>query len=297
MILVTGASGFIGKNLIDKLIFTYGSKNIIALTSTLIEGVNCVLHNDYNFNSNFFVEKGLENVHTLIHAGAFTPKKSSEANLIKLCNSNIYSTEKILDTDLPNLKRIIFLSTLDVYAPVDLISEETEIQPISLYGYSKLYSEKIIELWSKENGIEFQILRVGHVYGPGEEKYNKVIPLCLKRILNNQPVQVYGTGGILRSFIYVDDVVEAIIKACTINNVNEIINVVSGNPISIIDILKLLAELTNKNVSYDFLPENVLDRNLVFDNSKMLKILEIKETPLETGLRAEVEFMKNFINK
>ncbi len=112
MILLTGATGFIGSHLLSALKKKFGADNIVVLTSKKINDCNFLLHKDYKFNQNFFLDMGLENIQTLVHAGAFTPKSGSEANNISKSNSNITNTYKLLSTELPNLKKSYFLALL-----------------------------------------------------------------------------------------------------------------------------------------------------------------------------------------
>ena len=64
-----------------------------------------------------------------------------------------------------------------------------------------------------DHKVENMNLRIGHVYGPGEEEYKKVIPITIKKILDNKPLQLWGDGSDLRSFIFIDDVVNSIVKS------------------------------------------------------------------------------------
>ncbi|MBK8521170.1 MAG: SDR family oxidoreductase [Chitinophagaceae bacterium] len=102
---------------------------------------------------------------------------------------------------------------MDVYQQSEIISERSLIQPSSLYGESKLYSEKMVTAWASSNNKIHQILRVGHVYGPGEEAYEKIIPVTITKILRDQPLQIWGTGNEIRSFIFIKDIVSAIMNA------------------------------------------------------------------------------------
>ena len=122
------------------------------------------------------------------------------------------STAKLLTSNLPNIKNFVFFSTVDVYGYNSLISEETNLSPSSLYGHSKLYCEQMISSWAAQKKICHQILRIGHVYGEGEEKYKKIIPVTMQRLLSNIPLQMYGDGSEIRSFIYIQDVVNAVIN-------------------------------------------------------------------------------------
>lgn len=294
MILLTGASGFIGKHILSELINKYGNKKIVALTSLEIPGIKCLLHNNFTFPRDYFIDNGYESIDTIIHAGAFIPKKNSDSNNVGFCNSSIFSTEKILESNLPQLKKVIFLSTIDVYGPNELIKEDSLVEPVSLYGYSKLYSEKIVEFSCIAKNISFQILRIGHVYGPGEEKYQKIIPLCISKILNKETIQIFGKGDRLRSFIYIDDVVRAIINSITFQKPDKIINIVGGFSISIYELIHLIGRISKIKPIIELLPEIVNDRNLIFDNTKMVNLLDINELQLSEGLAREIDYMRNF---
>lgn len=294
MILLTGASGFIGKHLLAKLIQEYGKDHVLALTSAPVTEAHYLLHNGYNFETDFFIKSGYgTQIHTLIHAGAFTPKSSKQANDVAKCNSNIVTTDKLLNSDLPNLKKIIYLSTLDIYGPAEIISESSLVQPESLYGESKLYVEKIITTWANANNKVYQILRVGHVYGPGEESYQKIIPVTIKKLLQDQPLQIWGTGNEIRSFIYIKDVISAILQALKLEVSASPINLVSSQKITITALVNKLIGLSGKNVSPEIFPTETPGRNFVFANLKMKQLLFSNETALDEGLLQEWTYMKN----
>ena len=290
MILLTGTSGFIGSNLLDTLL--KHNKDVVALTSKPITKAKYILHNGYNFNFDLIQSAGYGNlIETIVHVGAFTPKNSEQANKIHSCNQNIFNLEKLLDLTLPNLKKVIFLSTLDVYDDTDVVSEETTISPRSLYGYSKIYSEKMITAFAESRGIIGQILRIGHVYGSGEEKYEKLIPETMKRILADEAVDIWGDGTELRSFIYIDDVVKAIINSIYLSQQVGPINVVSENSLSIEKVVKGIIEISGAQVKVNYLPRKGLARNLKFDTQKMKRFLLSTETDMRTGLKIEWNYM------
>jgi nucleoside-diphosphate-sugar epimerase len=294
MILLTGASGFIGRHLHAALIAHYGVDNVLSLTSIPSLKYPYLLHKNYQFEKDYFMECGYGNsIDTIIHAGAYTPKSASQANDWKRCNENIYNTEKLLQASLPNLQRVIYLSTLDIYGKTDLISESSLVEPASLYGYSKLYGEKMIEAWANEGNKMSQILRIGHVYGPGEDAYQKIIPITIRKIINDEAVQIWGSGNELRSFIYIKDVIDCIINSLSLDvNVGPI-NLVGSNPISIIELVKKLFAIIGKPVNIETIQTNSAGRSFVFDNSKMKQYLlsGTEETDLTYGLREEWEHM------
>lgn len=287
MILVTGTTGFIGSSLLDALILRYGSDNILALTSQPTDKCNFLLHHDYTFDKNYFFDNGFENIEVIVHAGAFIPKSSLQANDIAQSNSNINNTYKLITSVLPKLKKIIFLSTIDIYGPYDIITEESPVEPVSLYGHSKLYCEKMILAWCKENNIENLILRIGHVYGPGEEKYQKLIPNVIQNIIKNEPIKLYGSGRDIRSFIYISDVIQAIVNSVELSTKGEIINIVGEEKISIYDLIHKIIKLSGKDVPVDHVKTEIQPRNLIFNNDKLKKTLHTPIVSFDEGLENE----------
>lgn len=293
MILLTGASGFIGTHLLASLQEKYGRENVLALTSKPIVGCNYLLHHNYTFNADYFADNGYaDSITTVIHAGAATPKSSATANDRFMANSNINATSVLLDAYLPNLQKFIFLSTLDVYGEDTVITEESPLAPVSLYGLSKLYAERMVAIWASDKNKIVQILRVGHVYGPGEEAYQKIIPVTIKNILQDKQVQIFGTGNEIRSFIYIKDVVEAIIASLELKEFPGPINIVSGNQISILQLVYKLIAISGKNIVPDLLSSNRPGRDFIFSNQKMKQYLLKSETLFDKGILEEWSYME-----
>lgn len=291
-ILITGATGFIGSKVLQKIICKYSKDSVIALSSKNLD-VKTILHKNYNFDKDYLLKNGCENIEVLIHIGGFIPKTSSEANNINNCTSNINNTLKLLNSNLPNLKKIIFISTVDVYSEDnDIISESSKAEPVSLYGWSKLYCEKLVENYSKESGITCQILRLGHVFGEGEEKYKKILPLTIKKIINNEDIQIWGDGNAIRTYVYIEDVAEAIVNSIYLNSSNTI-NIVGDEQITMNELINKLVKISNKNVNILHVDSKVPNRNLVFDNNLMKKNLLPKLTKLDVGLKSEYHYMEN----
>ncbi len=295
MILVTGASGFIGKRLIQRLGQTLGRENIIALTSTPVDGFQSVIHDDFKINID--EKEWTSKIKYIIHAASFIPKNLGENNNIELCNKSIKFLQDILYISFPSLEKFILLSSIDVYANSELISEESPLNPHSLYAHSKLYAEKMVEIRLGELKVPFQILRLGHIYGPGEEKFQKVIPITIKKILNNEPLELFGDGKELRTFIYIDDLIESIIISISLPNEIGIINIVGSKPISIKELLEKLLKISNKIIPVKNIKASNSIRNLTFDNTKFKKYFNISETNIDFGLEKEYNYFMDIYDK
>jgi nucleoside-diphosphate-sugar epimerase len=291
MILLTGASGFIGKHLLKRLVENHGKKHVISLTSKPINECNYLLHNNYKFETDFFHKNGFNEIEIVIHAGAFTPKSGKEADNISLSNSNIINTQNLLNVLPKTVKRFIFLSTIDVYNNDGVLSENSLEKPISLYGYSKLYCEKMIKRWGNQNNIPIQLLRIGHVYGPGEEEYQKIIPTTIKKILSKKAIKIWGDGNELRSFIYISDLVLAIQKSTDLKGNIGVVNLVGDNAISINELVHKIDKISEKKNIIERVPNKFPGRDLVFNNSKMKKYLLNNFVSLEKGLLFEFKYM------
>ena len=109
------------------------------------------------------------------------------------------------------------------------MDERSPVGPLGLYGLSKLFGEGLVDAYSRSVGTECLTLRLGHIFGPGEERYAKLVPETIRRVLANQPPRIAGDGGEQRDLLYVDDAAEALARSCTAPlNGARIINVARG---------------------------------------------------------------------
>ena len=292
MILLTGATGFIGGHLLDALIKKYGANRVVAYTRLTIPGVRCICHNGYELDSFNFSDMGLDDIETIIHAGAFIPKNSIESNNQVLSDLNVYVTNRLLSADLPNLKRFIYLSSVDVYAPSSVaIDESSRLEPANSYSRSKLMCEELVAEWAKKQDTIGQVLRVGHVYGPGEGGFRKIIPETMRRILNGQRLCIFGTGKQRRSFIYVKDLSRAVLAAIDLEQNIGPVNIAGLHSISMEELVRLITEISDTKTIVEIISSSK-ERDLVFDLEKMKKHLLVAEIPLREGLKIEWDYMR-----
>lgn len=289
VLLLTGTTGFIGQNLLKFIELNYENDyEIVLLSSSINKNYKTVLHKNYTFNKQDFEENGILKIDLVLHIGAFTPKSGIEANDINKSNANIFNTKYLLD-NLPNFpETFIFLSTLDVYGKIETIINESNVtNPLTMYGWSKLYCEKLLENWSKENNIILQILRVGHIYGKGEKAYKKVIPVTIDRLKNEMNPQIFGTGYEKRSFLHVDDVSNLIMKSILLQKYEGVINLCSSNSYTIKNIIEMIIEISNKKVQIDYIETENRSIDFEFDTLKMNKLLGFEKINIKDGLSDE----------
>ncbi len=305
VILVTGAHGFIGAHLAARLAKIAGVKILLLsrqARESKQENVVCIQAELTQLSYAYWQSLGISNIDYVFHLGAFTPKTTSDAdNIGRSINDNIVGTHTLLQSLPNNPTKLIFSSTLDVYLPLargELGSELSKVGPSTLYGASKLFCEHLVSAWAKERSCNYGILRYGHIYGPGEEQYGKLIPVVIRNLMANQAPVVYGDGSALRDYLYVEDAVEATIRAALIEENLEPVNIVCGASVTLKEIVQHLIRLVGSNQSINFLSDKPNGNSLRFDNGRMKKLLgNWVMVDLETGLKAEVGAFRRVENE
>jgi UDP-glucose 4-epimerase len=263
-ILVTGGAGFIGSHIVNSLV-KKGAQIIVLdnLKTGLIENINNkVDFIEGDIQNEKLLNKILDDCDTIYHLAAFTSVPESFINKKECISINEIAFKSILSISAnKKIKKIILSSSSAVY-PDDAIgpfNEESLTSPTSPYGKSKLYDEKILNEWCKEDEIRSGVsLRYFNVYGPRQEAnsdYASVIPKFLNKIISDQPIVIYGTGDQTRDYIYVNDVVNANLLALKLSSYRCFV-VGTGLELSINELVDLIKITTNKNfqILYDTLP-------------------------------------------
>ena len=299
-ILITGASGFIGKTLLRKISekSDFVKDNIILLSGSKIDGYVCVNHNGYTFTKQDFINQGIDNIDVIIHLGSAVPRTKADylpENEFKFI-MNVRNTVHLYE-NLPSVpKKIIYISSVDVYKGIyqnsgNVISEETSLAADTMYAASKIMCEKYLEQKSKEDGFVLQILRLGQIYGNGEEVYSKIISSFVRQIEDGQQIKIFSDGSEFRSQLLVDDCCECILKAVFFEKSIGAVNLVSNQAVSIKDMVLKIYNVLGKQPDIVF-GNAVTGRSNRFDNTKMKQIFGITETPLVDGIQAYVDYYR-----
>lgn len=302
VILVTGANGFIGAHLVARLsgipgvrllLLARQSRQTTQTTQTTQQDVTWLQADLCQLVPDYWRAQEIPSIDYVFHLAAFTPKASAEADRInQAVEANILATRALLDSLPRGTRKVIFSSTLDVYAQLDtgeLLTEGSPVGPATLYGSSKLFCEHLLSTWAKQKGCEYAILRYGHIYGPGEERYEKFIPVVIRNLLANRSPVIYGDGSALRDYLYVGDAVEATMRAARTEGNIDPLNVVRGESVTLKEVAQLLTRLVGSNKEINLLRDKPNGSSLRFDSSLMVRTLgRWPMTSLENGLSAEV---------
>ena len=220
--LVTGGAGFIGSNLVDRLIKDNHDVIIIDDLSTGKEkNINPkaeFMKVDISDNDDM-LSRALKGVDVVFHLAAKARVQPSIENPIEFHNTNVNGTLNLLKACVDNnVKRFVFSSSSSVYGDVEKLPtpEYHPLDPISPYALQKLIGEQYCKLFSELYDIETACLRYFNVYGDGmdlDSTYKLVIPIFTEQIQNGKPMTIRGDGEQRRDFTHIDDVVEANILA------------------------------------------------------------------------------------
>lgn len=299
-ILVTGGAGFIGSNIVDKLIeLGYEVAVIDNISTGKIEKLNSKAKfykldiTDAESMIKTFMEYRPEVC--IHHAAQVDVQKSIKEPMFDL-NVNIVGTLNILEACIKsNVRKIIYASSAAAYGepqylPVD---ELHKTNPISLYGISKHTPEHHIEVYGKLHGLNYTILRYSNAYGIRQEYEGEggVIAIFLNKIIQDETPVIYGDGKQTRDFIYVKDIVEANVTAINKGD-NEIINISNNNNISINELVEVLAKICNKNIQPSYKDARGGDIiHSYMDNKKASVLLGWEpKYSLEEGLKETLQY-------
>ena len=278
-ILLFGGSGFIGKHLINKM---NGKYDFLSLSRNLEDNSMCSKIADILKPESY--EPFLENTETIINLiGQIGP------NLEQFTSANLTGSLNLLNSAVKyNVKNIILISTTNVYGENNNSpSKETDIlSPESNYGIIKMMNEKLYEHFSKIYGINVTILRLSGVYGPG--KIKGFFPQMFNAINDKTIIlKLYNNGNQLRDFVYIDDIIDGILKSINHNSSGfNIFNLSSSNRYSIKEIISIAEKLSNSHIGVEYIAEKFDAKCLWADNSKAKLVLNFDpKISLNSGIQ------------
>ncbi len=258
---VTGGCGFIGSHTVDALIasghrvvvlddFSAGKRANVAqhASSDRFHLVECdVSHGIFAALAPIVAKHGP--VERIVHLAAQVSVVSSMANPLYDMQVNYGGTLHVLEyARTSGVKKVVFASSAAVYGDVATmpVAEEIPLQPMSPYGIDKLASEFALDCYASQHGVPTTALRFFNVYGPRQDPtspYSGVISIFADRAKTNRPLTIFGEGMQTRDFVYVGDVVRAIVSALKDGNSRLIANVGTGHAITVKELARTVVDL------------------------------------------------------
>jgi UDP-glucose 4-epimerase len=237
--LITGAAGFLGSALANRL----------ASEGHSVLGIDDLSTGDVNERNKFWTL--LNEIDCVYHLAARVSVQESilyprEYNAVNV-GGTVTLMEAMRDV---GVSRVVFASSGTIYGnqPQQPVKENAVPDPRSPYAVSKLSAEYYVKSIGALWGIETVSLRIFNAYGPGQRVppvHTPVIPGFLRQAWENGTIVVHGDGNQTRDFVYVDDVVSAMVAAATAPDVNQLtINVGSGSEVSVMELIHEVLEVT-----------------------------------------------------
>jgi UDP-glucose 4-epimerase len=272
-VLVIGGNGFMGGHLVRRLlekghevrIYDRGPDQFrdVPRGAEYVEG---------ELGNHGLIREALEGIEIAYHFASTTLPKTSNDDPIYDVRSNLVDTLQLLESCVvAGTRKVIFASsggTVYGSPKTTPISEDHPTDPISSYGITKLAVEKYLGLFYHLHGLDYAVLRISNPYGPYQnpEGQQGAIGVFLHRILARRPITIWGDGSVVRDYLYVADLVEALELAADKETREKILNIGSGRGISLNGLVTCMAEVVGEQPPVEYLlprsldvPVNVLD--------------------------------------
>ena len=260
-ILVTGAAGFIGYHLSRHLLET--GHDVVAIDKVNSNGRLDILVQSENFVfrhgsiSDISLLQDVGEVDYIVHLAALPDVRKSVGRPYIQVQKDVLGYINLLEYAkiLKNLKRMVFISSSSVYGVGGEFSETSPTMPISPYGVSKLNNENMNTCYSHLYGFPITSLRFFTVYGTyGRD--NMVIWKFTENISLGKPISLFNNGLNKRDFVYVSDVVDAILLAIfdEKSTGHNVYNVGTGTSISVLEVVRIIEDMLGKTATLETLP-------------------------------------------
>lgn len=310
-ILVSGGAGFIGSNIVEYLIHHGAAK--VRVLDNLSNGFHRNLAPFLSLPNFEFIEGDITNpsdcqrackgMNLLTHQAALGSVPRSIKNPVATSDANTTGfINMLLAARDAGVQRVVYASSSSVYgdATASPKKEENLGKPLSPYAVSKLTNELYASVFAMHYGIEIIGLRYFNVFGPNQDPngpYAAAIPLFMNSLLFGKDAVIYGDGEQTRDFTFVENAVQANIRALFTSNkeaLNKVYNVAVGESVSVNNLYKIIGELSGNNKKPSYAPERKGDiKNSLADISMAKNLLGYEPNYLcREGLAITVEWFR-----
>lgn len=271
-IVVTGAAGFIGSHLIDRLL--QEGHRVVGIDSFAKREwgrhkrqniADAMSQPNFQLIEQDLLEMDLATVlaeaEIVYHLAAVAGVRQSWGRDFQLyTNMNILATQRLLEA-CKNLRlgKFIYASSSSVYGGSSGPTvEETPLRPVSPYGVSKLAGEHLVRMYHLNYEVPTTSLRFFTVYGP-RQRPDMAFHKFFKAAMDGQSVSVYGTGKQTRDYTYVADVVEANLQIMSLREHGNVFNIGGAERASVLEVIEIIQEVTGRRLQIEHLPKQAGD--------------------------------------
>ena len=299
---VTGGAGFIGSHLVDRLI---ALGHTVLVIDNLTTGVREFVNPKAVFIEMDVRDANIESIfadfkpQVVFHEAAQTMVPASMENPKMDCDVNLLGLVNILEASRKhNVEHFLMPSSAAVYGDLDTLplTEDMIGKPTSFYGLTKLTGEGYLRIYEQAFGLKTVCFRYSNVYGPrqGDGGEGGVISIFTRLINEGQGLTIFGDGEQTRDFIYVDDVVEANIKAMNHPELTGVYNISTNTSTSVNKLVSYFKSISNKDLLVYYEAERTGDiRHSRLCNQKAKVDFDFLATvDLERGLRDTISYFK-----
>jgi len=260
MYLVTGGAGFIGSNIVRRLVNEGEKVRVLDDFSTgrreNLAGLDSVEIIEASLLDRTSLEQALKGVSYVLHQGAIPSVPRSIADPIASNEANLTGTLMLFEeARKAGVKRVVFAASSSAYGDTEVLPKEEEMKPVPLspYAVNKLAGEYYAAVYAGVYGLETLCLRYFNIFGPRQDpasEYAAVIPKFILKMLAGEEPTIYGDGEQSRDFTYIDNAVEANLLACRSSKVGkgEVINVACGERYTLNELVSELNKILGTNI-------------------------------------------------
>lgn len=284
---VTGGAGFIGSNLADALL---GRGDEVVVVDDLSSGKREFVDSRVSFVERD-IRQGIDaaGADVVFHLAAQADVQTSVRRPDHDAAVNVVGTVQVLESARAAGAQVVFASTGGaIYGECDApAAEDGPLAPVSPYGIAKLCAEQYLQGWNRIHGSRHVVLRFGNVFGPRQDSTLEggVVSIFLERLARRETTTIFGDGLQTRDFVYVGDVVGALLAAA--GHDGGVFNVGTGTETTVLDLHRACAAVAGVDEQPQFEPARLGDaRRSVLDVSRAAAELGWRaRMPLEDGLR------------
>jgi nucleoside-diphosphate-sugar epimerase len=308
--LVTGAAGFIGSHLAERLVAEghevvgldsfnpyYGRAVKAGNLAGLLAGPRFrLVEADLRTDA---LEPRLEGVEVVFHEAAMAGLPRSWTQFEEYLTCNVLATQRLLEAArLAGVGRFVHASTSSIYGRDALGDEDSLPRPISPYGATKLCAERLALAYQESFGLDAVVVRYFSVYGP-RQRPDMAYNIFIGRVLRGEPLTVFGDGSQSRSNTYVADAVEATMLAWQRGETGGVYNVGGGEVRDLNWVIATIERLTGRQAVIDRQPPRTGDQlHTRADIRRAQRVLGYQpSTPLAEGLARQVEWQRTLLDR